>query len=197
MPTNKPTHIVVHHSAVSRTANGNQFDAVNRYHADKGWGEIAYHYFIEPDGVLKAGREESEVGAHCKEAEMNFKSIGICLAGDFDTEDPTPVQLTTLRRIVAGLRSKYAIPAANVVGHRKFATYKSCPGTRFTDALIAEVGGNVSAPASVFTPPEWAAPGIAWCASQNILTKITGEAVPDFRLAKILHEFAKALGKAS
>lgn len=197
MPGNKPTHILVHHSAVSRTANREQFDAVNRYHADKGWGGIGYHYFIEPSGLLKAGRDETVVGAHCKEAEMNFKSLGICLAGDFDMEDPTPEQLTTLRRIVAGLRSKYAIPAGNVVGHRKFATYKSCPGTRFTDALLADVGGNVPPPAPVFAPPEWSMPAVAWCAEQNIITKITGETVPDYRLATILHNFAKALDKAS
>jgi len=133
---NKPEYIILHHSAVSRKKNNAQYDAINNYHKGKGWGKIGYHYLIEPDGTLMAGRNHNEVGAHCKEEGMNYKSFGVCLTGDLDEEKATDEQLKTLRILIKDLRNKYNIPRKNVKFHRDYATYKTCPGNNFTKELL-------------------------------------------------------------
>ena len=80
----KVEYLVIHHTAVSREQNHEQFEAVKNYHISKGWGNIGYHFFIEPNGVVKIGRAENEVGAHVKEQSMNYKS---CLLYTSDAAD--------------------------------------------------------------------------------------------------------------
>jgi len=47
-----------------------------------------------------------------------------------------------------------------------------------------------------FVAPDWAAEGIAWAEKEGIITQIDGKPMTDFRLAVILHNFAKKIGKA-
>lgn len=128
--------IIVHHTASLATDGHEQFDAVRRYHIDKGWGDIGYHWFIERDGTVKQGRDESEVGAHTKQWLMNYRSIGICLAGDFDQQDPTQAQLDALLALLTDVQLRNGIRDGRIRMHRNFAHYKSCPGDRFTQELL-------------------------------------------------------------
>ena len=132
----KVEFLVIHHTAVSREKNSKQFDAVRRYHINKGWGDIGYAYFIEPDGSLMKGRPDDVSQAHVKEDKMNYKSLGVCLTGNFDIELPTEKQLKTLNILLANLRNKYNLTRDKVKFHRDYATYKSCPGLFFTSSLL-------------------------------------------------------------
>jgi len=127
-----PKFIIIHHTAVSRKHNPQQFNAIDRYHKSLGWGKIGYHYLIEPDGKLKKGREENEFGAHCRAFNMNYKSIGIALAGNFEIEHPTAEQLHTLKELILKLKKKYVIPNRKIVGHKDAGGLNSvptaCPG---------------------------------------------------------------------
>ena len=123
-----PKYIIIHHTAISRNLNKKQFDAVDRYHRNLGWGKIGYHYMIEPDGLIRRGRRDDEVGAHCKEQSMNFRSLGVCLTGNFDVEEPTNYQIFALRDLLQFLCRKYKITMPSILFHRNLATYKSCPG---------------------------------------------------------------------
>lgn len=140
---NRPSWIIIHHSAVSYSLNPEQFDAIDRYHRSKGWGGIGYHYMITKNGEVRKGRYEDKVGAHCYQKGMNYKSIGICLAGFFDHEDHTSQQMESLKTLVQDVRARHGISTEHVVGHRFFAP-KSCPGKRFTDEMIKEVATNMS-----------------------------------------------------
>lgn len=122
------THIIIHHTAVSRTLNNQQYQAVKNYHIRLGWGDIGYNWLIEPNGDIVQGRSEHIAGAHCKEQSMNTRSIGVCLTGDFDKELPTSQQETSLAKLLVFLAERYNTPIGNIEYHRKFATYKSCPG---------------------------------------------------------------------
>lgn len=130
---NKPKYIIIHHTAVSYDKNPDQFEATDRYHKSKGWGMIGYHYEIAKDGTLHKGRDEEAVGAHAKEQMMNYKSIGICLDGNFDIEMPTDKQINTLTALIIQLMEKYDISENNIYPHRHFATYKSCYGSLLPD----------------------------------------------------------------
>ena len=138
----KKSWIIIHHSLVSYDKNSDQFDAIARYHKSKGWGSIGYQYVLSKNGTIKIGRIDNEVGAHCKEKMMNYRSIGICLSGNFDEEHPTEEQILQLKNLVARLRKEYNIPEDHVVGHRYFANYKSCPGVLFTDSMIKNIAQN-------------------------------------------------------
>lgn len=133
---NIPQNIIVHHTAISRAKNPAQFDAVNRYHKDKGWGMIGYQYLIEADGTVKKGRRENQTGAHTSQKWMNVRSIGICLTGNFDIEEPTLEQVKALHSLVVQLQNKYNIPVKKVFPHRHFAKYKSCWGKLLPDDIL-------------------------------------------------------------
>lgn len=128
--------LIVHHTAVSREQNPEQFDAVKRYHIDKGWGDIGYHFLIEPDGEVKTGRSEETEGAHT--IGYNDKSLGICLSGNFDIQEPTIGQMEALRGLLERLMVKYKVERENIVPHRTFAN-KTCYGSKLTDVWARDL----------------------------------------------------------
>lgn len=87
-----PDGIIVHHSAVTFTQEGNPVDlkVLDNAHRRRGfdafyWGRtyhVGYHYVIFPDGKVELGRPERCVGAH---AAGHNSAIGICLVGDFSS----------------------------------------------------------------------------------------------------------------
>ena len=71
--------IVVHCSA---TPEGKHFstETIRNWHVNgNGWSDIGYHWVVELDGKVRAGRPEQRVGAHVKG--YNRSSIGICYVG--------------------------------------------------------------------------------------------------------------------
>lgn len=124
----QPEFIIIHHSAVSRKDNAAQFEAVQRNHIAKGWGAIGYHYFIEPNGKLHEGRRTWEIGAHCSYTGLNIKSIGICLAGNFQIEKPADPQIFRLRDLLKEIAGNYQIKTNKIVGHNETGAPTACPG---------------------------------------------------------------------
>lgn len=148
---NYPKNIIIHHSGVSYSKNPNQFQAIDKYHRDKGWGGIGYHYLIEKDGTVMSGRPENESGAHTKQSMMNYFSIGICFTGNFDMEEPTEEQKLSALTLIKRIQSKYTIRNKNVFPHRHFATYKSCWGSKVPNDVL----GYLAIP-NEEKPSEWA-----------------------------------------
>lgn len=119
--------IIVHCSA---TPEGRDYTVadIDRWHKQKGWNGIGYHYVIYRDGSVHIGRPVAQIGAHC--VGHNAQSIGVCYIGGCASDGKTskdtrtPQQRETLRRLVADLQKQY--PGATVHGHREFAN-KACP----------------------------------------------------------------------
>jgi len=132
-------YLILHHTAVGRTKNNKQFEAVRNFHIGRGWGNIGYHFLIEPDGTNVWGRKDTEVGAHCKEENMNFQSLGICLTGNFDVEEPTKEQKMALKKLLEYLFKKYNLTLDRVKFHRDYAKYKSCPGKWWTRERLINI----------------------------------------------------------
>ena len=99
---------------------------------------------------------------------MNYKSIGICLTGNFDVEEPTEEQMSVLNNLVLKLKGEYDIPDSNIVGHRHFATYKSCPGDKFTTGMINSVAKNSEKPKPKIS--EWAQDSVKFMIINKIIT---------------------------
>jgi N-acetylmuramoyl-L-alanine amidase len=141
---NIPTQCIVHHTAVSRAKAPVQFDAVNRYHQSQ-WGESiksslgyygGYHYLIEPSGVVKQYRRDTEMGAHA--VGQNDKSIGICLTGNFDIEFPTTEQSNALRDLLRVLIVRHGLSYEAIYPHRKYAR-KTCYGSNLMDSWARDL----------------------------------------------------------
>lgn len=123
----KINEIIIHCSA---TAEGKDFNAsdIDRWHKQRGFKKIGYHYVIKLDGTIEKGRGEEEIGAHC--TNHNRNSIGICYVGGLakDGKTPkdtrTPQQKSALWKLLLELIIKY--PDATIHGHREFAN-KACP----------------------------------------------------------------------
>src|SRR3990172_1199583 len=92
---NFPVRVFVHHTGGTKNdplADTSHHTAVivEAGHINtNGWEGLGYQEFIEKDGKVWLGRPATYHGAHVKENGWNKKSIGICLAGNFDVTLPT------------------------------------------------------------------------------------------------------------
>lgn len=122
-------YIIVHCSA---TAEGRDFHAkdIDRWHRQRGFNCIGYHYVIDLDGKIEEGRPESQVGAHC--VGFNSVSIGVCYIGGVAADGKTPkdtrtaAQRDSLRWLIVELKRRY--PAAVIRGHRDMSPDKNHDG---------------------------------------------------------------------
>ena len=127
------TYIILHHS-LTKDSDTVSWGAIRDYHLGLGWDDIGYHFGIEEVGDYVEtflGRLPDESGAHCKEAGMNHKSIGICLVGNFDFAPPGEKIWEKAVELVSWLCEIYKIDPINVRAHRSYASYKTCPGRLF------------------------------------------------------------------
>ncbi|MDD4395888.1 MAG: N-acetylmuramoyl-L-alanine amidase [Bacteroidales bacterium] len=100
---------------------------VDRWHRQREFSGIGYHYLIGLNGEIWQGRTEDEPGAHC--VGHNQNSIGVCYVGGLDekmlTKDTrTPAQTAALIKLIRDLKIKY--PQATIHGHNEYAA-KACP----------------------------------------------------------------------
>ena len=121
------TFIVIHCSAVRPGQQSSAAD-IDRWHKDKGWKGIGYHYVVRRDGSIEQGRSLEQVGSHV--VGHNKHSIGICYEGGMDdtgrnVDTRTPAQKVTLRRLVEDMHARF--PKAVIVGHHNLNPLKDCP----------------------------------------------------------------------
>jgi N-acetylmuramoyl-L-alanine amidase len=129
----KIKEIYIHHSASNRDKT--TMEMIKSWHIDgNNWSDIGYHYVIEGDGSIKEGRPQTRIGAHVKA--NNANTIGICLTGNFEKEQPTPAQIENLWKLLYGLLANYNLGKQDVKGHREFVNAKTlCPGYNLLEAL--------------------------------------------------------------
>jgi hypothetical protein len=122
-----PRYIIIHTAAFEGKAS---IDDVRRWHLERGFNDIGYHYYIRRDGGIQSGRGETTPGAHCVDMGMNQKSLGICFEGHGDKEPFTQKQRNALCSLYAVLHDSWGITPGSVLGHRETGANKTCPGTQ-------------------------------------------------------------------
>lgn len=120
---NAPSHIIIHTLGYLGEAD---IDEVRRWHLERGWSDVGYHYLVRYNGQVQKGRPEDENGAHARG--YNSHSIGIALEGHGDMEMWTLPQLLSLLRLCDDLTARHDIPPHAVLGHRETGARKTCPG---------------------------------------------------------------------
>lgn len=101
---------------------------IDRWHRERGFLQIGYHWVIRRDGTLERGRAEFTPGAHVEG--HNASSIGVCMVGGKSAKGTpennfTENQWSTLTHTVNRLLKTY--PGAKVLGHRDLNKGKACP----------------------------------------------------------------------
>lgn len=136
---------ILHHSASKATHTKPQLMAIDESHR-KRFGKLSdlnfyvgYHFFIERDGTYTQTRNLNERGYHTyDERNPNIdygKYIGICMAGNFEEQKPSPKQLETLRVI---LFLRLLIKKDDIFLHRQLDQTK-CPGKNFTLLTVEDL----------------------------------------------------------
>lgn len=113
--------VIIHHSA---TTSGSA-EAYARYHVESnGWPGIGYHYVISKEGKIEQTQFLKTVSYHT--SGQNTRSVGICLTGNYDTQQPPSVQLESCIKLIRYLEGKLGKRLA-IEGHNEHSS-KSCPG---------------------------------------------------------------------
>lgn len=136
---------IIIHCSDSPEGRNDKAEDIRKWHKQRGFSDIGYHYVIDLDGTVEKGRPIEQAGAHC--TGHNRNSIGICYIGGAYWRDGvnakgkpikgkdgkavlmpkdtrTALQRMAMKELVAQLREQFS--DATVHGHREFAN-KACP----------------------------------------------------------------------
>lgn len=148
--------------------------AIYTYHSiARGWGDIGYHYLIDPLGNIYEGKSGGDfvVGGHV--SYKNVRTIGISLIGNFQNDIATSPSIHSLTLLIAYLSEKYDLNPNGknnflgqeqhvVLGHRDLQA-TACPGENLYKLLptirqrafdkMNNFGGNIKNDIT-YQPPE-------------------------------------------
>lgn len=138
-PMQRPRRVTIHHSAMyfrdtRPRAAAAQIGKIQREHMrNRGYGDIGYHFLIDPSGRVWEGRELRYQGAHAS-GDNNIGNIGICLLGNFiqrhrDGQGPTDAQVRSMEQLVVQMMQRYRFGGDAVYCHSDFKN-TACPGPR-------------------------------------------------------------------
>jgi N-acetylmuramoyl-L-alanine amidase len=125
----KSTDFIIIHCSATRPSQDIGVAEIDRWHRQRGFLSVGYHYVIRRDGTLETGRSLYAAGAHARG--FNHNSVGICMVGGVTEGDVnvaednfTDTQKEALVGLVESLTKEF--PEADVIGHRQVAA-KACP----------------------------------------------------------------------
>lgn len=145
-PMGKPRRITIHHSALyfrdtSLETAAAQIQMIQRDHMqNRGYGDIGYHFLIDPSGRIWEGRELKYQGAHASGAN-NVRNIGVCLLGNFmrgrEGHVPTQKQVAAMRELVTTMMRRYDFGGDSLYVHNDFKP-TDCPGP-LLEPIVADL----------------------------------------------------------
>lgn len=138
-PEHTPMKITVHHSAGAPSHNDanlrSQMKGWEGDHMKRGFGRMGYHYAIDDAGDVVEGTGTELVGSHT--LNNNAGNVGICLAGNFDKQEPTDKMLASLVGLMSYIGARYDMDTTSpdfVRGHEHYVR-KACPGSHVMNKL--------------------------------------------------------------
>ena len=102
---------------------------------------FGYHWCVYPNGKSEQWLDDSKIGLQSGVWEVNTRSVGIVLAGNYEHSTPPLVQIETVAEIIKNNYS--SVDKAKIVGHREVREERTCPGDKFLggwkDVLVSLV----------------------------------------------------------
>lgn len=93
----------------------------------KHWLDIPYHYIIDLDGKIYAGRDIRYAGDTNTEYDPMCHAL-IEVVGNFEEVEPNQKQLDAVVDLMAMLAAKYKVPLDHIASHRDYSAQTVCPG---------------------------------------------------------------------
>ena len=115
--------------AIHNTGSDNDINTDTDWHIDNNkWVFNGYGYYIDKDGTIYKvrGHEYMNAGVMFH----NSHIVSVALRGNFEVNEPTPLQLESLAYLIDYLK-KECRNINTVAGHNKW-NHTSCPGKNFT-----------------------------------------------------------------
>ena len=127
-------YITVHHDGMSsftntsKSASASRLETIRQSHLrrDGGrWGDIGYHFAIDPSGRLWEGRPLAWQGAHVRA--RNEGNVGVVVLGNYEQQSVNPTQQEAVLSTLQTLMTRFNIPVGRVLTHQEWAA-TACPG---------------------------------------------------------------------
>lgn len=90
------------------------------------WG---YHWLLRQEGEVERILDDSSIGWHAGNWDINTRSIGICLDDDLRDKQPDDAVLDSLAQVI---NDHYGnVRPENIIGHCDASKHTECPGNLF------------------------------------------------------------------
>jgi N-acetyl-anhydromuramyl-L-alanine amidase AmpD len=135
-------YITIHHGGMNAFTSTSKFSAASRLETirkshlrrDGGrWGDIGYHFAIDPAGRLWQARPLTWQGAHVRA--KNEGNIGVVVLGNYELQSVNSAQLAAVSTTLQSLMKKYKVPVSKVRTHQEWAA-TACPGRSLQQAMV-------------------------------------------------------------
>ncbi|MDP7030353.1 MAG: peptidoglycan recognition family protein [Phycisphaerales bacterium] len=142
--------ITIHHDGMApftstdRSAATSRLESIRRAHLRRQpqpFGDIGYHYAIDPAGRVWAGRPISWQGAHVRA--QNQGNLGIVVLGNYDQQALNSRQKRALVRFLQDQMNTYGIRSHRVATHQEMAP-TACPGKSLQSFMVTARSGPLS-----------------------------------------------------
>ncbi len=147
-PNRRVDRIFLHCSASDVPAHDN-VETIRRWHLDRGFDDIGYHFFIHKSGDISRGRDIESVPAAQKG--HNQRTIAICLHG-LRKENFTDLQYETLKTLCSDINNAY-LQQVSFHGHCEVSP-KTCPVIEYKKILKLDSYGSLGLDAPVISAAE-------------------------------------------
>lgn len=125
------THITLHHQGEPFKPGTDPRQYLRNLQAwsrtAKGWLDIPYHYIIDLDGRIYAGRDIGYAGDTNTEYDPTGHAL-IEVVGNFEEVEPNRAQLDAVVDLMAMLANKYHVGLDAIRSHRDYSDHTVCPG---------------------------------------------------------------------
>jgi len=131
--------ITIHHTGEAAKSladeNSVRFTLANilNDHCNRNFGDIGYHFAISPDGKAWQTRSLAYEGAHV--SGQNGSNLGVMLLGNFESNQPTDGQVSTMMLLVGAMCEHFSIKKHRVFGHRDIG-HSLCPGRNLYEEVL-------------------------------------------------------------
>lgn len=143
---------IVIHCTAAPEGSGQTLEGVRDFHVRvRKYKDIGYHFLIEDDGQIRAGRPLWMNGAHARG--WNERSVGVAYTGGGFPKDghglisgPNEAQSEALKTLVAALKLVFQ-DIDKVLGHRDTGSIKDCPSfdvAHWLDTGLVRVSRNLA-----------------------------------------------------
>jgi N-acetyl-anhydromuramyl-L-alanine amidase AmpD len=89
----------------------------------------SYHWLVREDGDTERLLNDSEIGWHAGNWDINCRSVGICIDNDHENSTPSPVVVSAIRSIID--QHYPTLDKGRIFGHREINPKTTCPGNTF------------------------------------------------------------------